>query len=54
MKILVIGDQCTDQYTYCDITRLCPEAPVPVLQFKYSVTTLGMAGNVSRNLQCKI
>ena len=52
MKILVIGDHCSDQYAYCDISRLCPEAPVPVLQFKYSVSTPGMAGNVSRNLEC--
>lgn len=52
MKVLIIGDHCSDQYAYCDISRLCPEAPVPVLQFKYSVGTPGMAGNVSRNLEC--
>jgi len=30
MKILVIGDSCTDVFIYGDIERVCPEAPVPV------------------------
>tara|TARA_R110002073_G_C9449893_1_gene578005 strand:- start:1314 stop:2027 length:714 start_codon:yes stop_codon:yes gene_type:complete len=50
MKILVIGDSCVDNFVYCDISRLCPEAPVPVLQPINTVTNAGMAGNVVRNL----
>lgn len=31
MKVLVIGETCRDLFVYCDSNRLCPEAPVPVL-----------------------
>lgn len=30
-KVLVLGDQITDQYEFYTATRLCPEGPVPVL-----------------------
>ena len=32
MKILVIGDSCTDVFVYGQIDRMCPEAPVPIFQ----------------------
>jgi len=51
MKILVIGDSCTDKYVYTKSERLCPEAPVPVLQKVRETENLGMAGNVYRNLE---
>jgi D-beta-D-heptose 7-phosphate kinase/D-beta-D-heptose 1-phosphate adenosyltransferase len=51
MKILVIGDSCIDRFIYCNINRICPEAPVPVLQPINTITNPGMAGNVVRNLQ---
>ena len=51
MKILVIGDSCIDTFVYCHIDRLCPEAPVPVLQPGYKSTNPGMAGNVAANLE---
>ena len=50
MKVLVIGDSCVDNFVYCDIDRLCPEAPVPVLKPINTITNSGMAGNVARNL----
>ena len=50
MKILVIGDSCTDKFIYCDINRICPEAPVPVLNPVETVSSMGMASNVSMNL----
>lgn len=50
-KILVIGELCVDRFVYCDIKRLCPEAPVPVLNPVYSTTNNGMAGNVFENLK---
>ena len=50
MKVLVIGDSCVDNFIYCDINRICPEAPVPVLQPIESTTNPGMASNVARNL----
>lgn len=51
MKILVIGDSCIDNFVYCHINRLCPEAPVPVLQPIKKITNPGMASNVAANLE---
>jgi len=51
MKVLVIGDSCTDKFIYCVINRICPEAPVPVLQPINEVINPGMAGNVAANLK---
>jgi len=50
-KILVVGELCVDRFVYCDIKRLCPEAPVPVLNPVYTTTNNGMAGNVFENLK---
>lgn len=50
-SILVIGEQCDDIYVTCSITRLSPEAPVPVLNPVSRTKTEGMAGNVANNLQ---
>ena len=51
MKILVIGDSCIDRFVYCDINRICPEAPVPVLNPIKVIENEGMAGNVVKNLE---
>ena len=51
MKILVIGDSCTDTFVYGVCGRLCPEAPIPVFEPSRTVTNDGMAGNVVRNLK---
>jgi len=51
MKILVIGDSCIDEFIYCDIERICPEAPVPVLKPVRSHKNPGMASNVVANLE---
>ena len=50
VKALVIGEHCTDRFVYCKITRLCPEAPVPVLNPIESKENKGMSGNVVENL----
>ncbi len=49
-KILIIGESCVDQFVYCNVTRLSPEAPVPVLNPVYTTENLGMAGNVYENV----
>ena len=49
-KILIIGDSCTDKYTYCDVKRLSPEKPVPVLEVDHVDEMPGMAMNVYRNV----
>jgi D-beta-D-heptose 7-phosphate kinase/D-beta-D-heptose 1-phosphate adenosyltransferase len=51
MKILVIGDSCTDIFRYGKVERLAPEAPVPVIIPEREESTPGMAGNVVRNLE---
>tara|TARA_S200002703_G_scaffold91620_1_gene79122 strand:+ start:10184 stop:10918 length:735 start_codon:yes stop_codon:yes gene_type:complete len=50
-SILVIGETCRDVFVYCDSTRLCPEAPVPVLNIVDQRENPGMAGNVRRNIE---
>ena len=51
MKILVVGDSCTDVFVYGDITRLTPEAPVPVFNPVRETFNNGMAKNVSKNIE---
>lgn len=50
-NILLIGDNCKDTYIYGVVTRLSPEAPVPVFQPNKEIVLEGMAGNVARNLE---
>lgn len=55
MKIAVIGDLIIDQYVMGTATRLCPEAPIPIViptQEKYE--TRGGAGLVSDQLKALI
>jgi|TARA_R110001592_G_scaffold292525_1_gene562012 D-beta-D-heptose 7-phosphate kinase/D-beta-D-heptose 1-phosphate adenosyltransferase len=51
MKILVIGDSCTDTFIYGECDRMCPEAPVPVFHEVNRTMNGGMASNVVKNLQ---
>lgn len=50
IKILVIGEKCIDRFIYCETSRFCPEAPVPILKPIEIIENDGMSGNVSRNL----
>ena len=50
LKVLLIGDSCTDEYVYGVCERLNPEAPVPILKFNKKETKKGMAWNVRENL----
>ena len=50
-KILVIGEICVDKFIYCDIKRLSPEAPVPVLNPIRTTKNPGMAGNTLANIK---
>lgn len=49
-KILVIGDIMLDHYVMGNVTRISPEAPVPVLLREYDNYYLGGAGNVFSNV----
>ena len=50
-KVLVIGDSCTDVFIYGKVDRLCPEAPVPVINPIDKKENGGMARNVKSNLE---
>lgn len=50
-KIMVIGDVILDQYIQGRVSRLSPEAPVPVVVQEKSFYTPGGAANVAHNLR---
>lgn len=49
-KILVVGDVMLDKYYYGEVTRISPEAPVPITHVTSEKETLGGAANVAHNL----
>ncbi len=48
--VLCIGDLMLDEFITGEVTRISPEAPIPVLHQLSKHHTLGGAGNVIRNL----
>jgi rfaE bifunctional protein kinase chain/domain len=50
-RILVIGDVMIDAYVRGSVTRVSPEAPVPIVNLSKSEERLGGAANVALNLQ---
>jgi D-beta-D-heptose 7-phosphate kinase / D-beta-D-heptose 1-phosphate adenosyltransferase len=50
-KILVVGDLMIDEWIWGTVTRISPEAPVPVVAVAEHTFTLGGAGNVANNLR---
>jgi len=50
VQVLVVGDIMLDQYIWGEVTRISPEAPVPVVRIARRTTALGGAGNVASNL----
>jgi len=51
IRIAVIGDLILDEYLDGDVTRISPEAPVPVHLVSKLTQTAGGAANVARNIQ---
>lgn len=49
-NILVVGDLILDKYFHGTVTRISPEAPVPVVLKQYEKTVPGGAANVANNL----
>jgi len=49
-SVLVVGDVMLDRYVYGEVTRISPEAPVPILSVQREIAYPGGAGNVVRNL----
>ena len=49
-RVLVVGDVMLDRFVYARVSRISPEAPVPVLAVEREMAALGGAGNVARNI----
>jgi rfaE bifunctional protein kinase chain/domain len=48
-RILVVGDLMLDRYWLGEVSRISPEAPVPVVHVSQTEDRVGGAGNVARN-----
>ncbi len=48
-RLLCVGDLMLDRFVYGAVSRISPEAPIPVFQISRDTTMLGGAGNVVRN-----
>lgn len=48
-RILVVGDVMLDRYWFGEVSRISPEAPVPVVKVGRTEERLGGAANVARN-----
>ena len=49
-RVLVVGDVMLDQFIWGGVSRISPEAPVPVVDFARESFMPGGAANVARNL----
>jgi D-beta-D-heptose 7-phosphate kinase/D-beta-D-heptose 1-phosphate adenosyltransferase len=50
-RVVVIGDVMIDEWIWGKVSRISPEAPVPVVSVTSHSFTLGGAGNVAHNLR---
>ncbi len=50
VPVLVVGDLILDRYAWGEVTRISPEAPVPVVRWQRQTEQLGGAANVAANL----
>jgi rfaE bifunctional protein kinase chain/domain len=49
-QVLVIGDAMLDTFLVGRVTRISPEAPVPVVAFQQQTHRIGGAANVAHNI----
>ena len=50
LNVMVLGDIMLDEYHFCEVTRISPEAPVPVCSIQETRLLPGGAANVACNL----
>jgi len=50
-RILVVGDVILDEYLLGDVSRISPEAPIPVVQLREESVTLGAAGYTASHVR---
>ena len=48
--VACVGDLMLDRYVYGEVSRISPEAPIPVLRSRRTVSMPGGVGNVARNV----
>ncbi len=51
LKALIIGDVMIDSYLWGDVSRISPEAPVPIVSVEKRENRLGGAANVAKNIK---
>lgn len=51
LKVLIIGDVMLDSYLWGAVSRISPEAPVPIVALKKRESRLGGAANVALNIK---
>jgi rfaE bifunctional protein kinase chain/domain len=49
--VIILGDLMLDRYIWGRVSRISPEAPVPVVEVVSSTSSLGGAGNVAANVR---
>jgi D-glycero-beta-D-manno-heptose-7-phosphate kinase len=50
VHVLIIGDAMLDKFIVGRVTRISPEAPVPVVAFDHEMSRMGGAANVANNI----
>ena len=50
VRVLIVGDVMLDRYWWGSVTRISPEAPVPVVRLERMTATAGGAANVAANV----
>jgi len=49
VRLLIVGDVMLDRYWFGEVSRISPEAPVPIVKVERSEVRPGGAANVARN-----
>jgi D-beta-D-heptose 7-phosphate kinase/D-beta-D-heptose 1-phosphate adenosyltransferase len=50
VRVLCVGDVMLDRFVHGNVSRISPEAPIPVFSVRQERSMLGGAGNVARNI----
>ncbi len=50
-RVVIVGDVMLDEYLWGTVTRISPEAPVPVVEIKSQTVRPGGAANVAANIK---
>ena len=50
LRILVVGDVILDEFHWCEVNRISPEAPVPICKVNTTTLSPGGAANVAANI----